>query len=48
MAKEIMSRELTEEEKLAELIGASKTKSLDMLVKEFKNYYHDLEKKIVI
>ena len=47
MAKEIMSRELTEEEKLAELIGASKTKSLDMLVKEFKNYYHDLEKKIV-
>lgn len=47
MAKEIMSRELTEEEKLAELIGASKTKSLDTLVKEFKNYYHDLEKKIV-
>ena len=47
MAKEFMSRELTEEEKLAELIGASKTKSLDMLVKEFKNYYHDLEKKIV-
>ena len=47
MAKEIMSRELTEEEKLAELIGASKTKSLDILVKEFKNYYHDLEKKIV-
>lgn len=36
MAKEIMSRELTEEEKLAELIGASKTKSLDTLVKEFK------------
>lgn len=47
MAKEIMSRELTEEEKLAELIGSSKTKSLDTLVKEFKNYYHDLEKKIV-
>lgn len=47
IAKEIMSRELTEEEKLAELIGASKTKSLDTLVKEFKNYYHDLEKKIV-
>lgn len=47
MAKEIMSRELTEEEKLSELIGASKTKSLDILVKEFKNYYHDLEKKIV-
>ena len=47
MEKEIMSRELTEEEKLAELIGASKTKSLDTLVKEFKNYYHDLEKKIV-
>ena len=47
MAKEIMNRELTEEEKLAELIGSSKTKSLDTLVKEFKNYYHDLEKKIV-
>ena len=47
MAKEIMSRELTEKEKLAELIGSSKTKSLDTLVKEFKNYYHDLEKKIV-
>ena len=47
MAKEIMRRELTEEEKLAELIGSSKTKSLDTLVKEFKNYYHDLEKKIV-
>ncbi|WP_064580387.1 polyribonucleotide nucleotidyltransferase [Streptobacillus moniliformis] len=47
IAKEILSKEKTEEEKLLELIGENKEKSVDELVKEFKKYYHDLEKKIV-
>lgn len=47
IAKSILSKEKTDEEKLLELIGETKEKSIPELVKEFKNYYHNLEKKIV-
>lgn len=47
IANEILNKEKSDEEKLLELIGESKEKSISELVKEFKKYYHDLEKEIV-
>lgn len=47
IAKEMMNKVKSDEELLAELIGEAKVKTMDQLVKEFKGYYHDLEKKIV-